>query len=342
MAPPDYSKWKMNHTMIRVKDPKRTIAFYNQLGLNVVAKLPQPTANFDLYFLGYDYHTSESAGKERSDREGLLELTHNYGTETDDNYKVSTGNDGPLGFGHIGIAVDNIQAAAKRLDGLGVQWHEKLEQGLPHRAFCLDPDGYQVELVSRDHKATVNETTTDVETYRFNHTAIRVKDPKVSLKWYEETLGMSLLRTVERDDLTLYFVGYPGAKGNPTQGPAGDTSNYLSDREGLVELIWIHGSENKEGKVYHNGNNEPQGFGHLCKLPSQQALMGTPGANTNPIGVAVDDLQAACDHFEETKVNWKKRLTDGRMKTIAFIMDPDDYWVEIIQNSTIKQPLGVQ
>lgn len=265
MAGPDYNKWKMNHTMIRVKDPKRTMAFYSQLGLKQIDKVPNPDAKFDLYFLAYDFATSESGGKVRSDREGLLELTHNYGTESDPNYKPHTGNADPLGFSHIGISVDNIQAACKRLDGLGVQWHEKLEEGMPHRAFALDPDGYLVELVSEDHEATANQTSTDVESYRLNHTAIRVKDPEASLKWYQDSLGMKLLRTIKRDNLSLYFVGYPGAKGNPVQGPKGNASNFLADREGLVELMHFHGSESKEGAVYHNGNKEPQGFGHLCK-----------------------------------------------------------------------------
>lgn len=299
--------------MIRIKDPKRTIAFYNQLGLNVLAKVPQTEAKFDLYFLGYDYASSESSGKERSDREGLLELTHNYGTEDDDNYKPHTGHEDPLGFHHIGLSVDNIQAACKRLDGLGVEWIEKLGSKFPHRAFFKDPDGYHVELVTSDPSVTENEMSTDVEKYRFNHTALRVKDADVSVKWYENTLGMKLFRTVERDGYTLYFVGYPGAKGKPAQG----SGNFLSDREGLVELIHVHGTEKQEGQVYHNGNKEPQGFGHLC--------------------VSVDNLEAACQHFEDTKVNWKKRLTDGRMRHIAFIMDPDEYWVEIIANGTLKQ-----
>lgn len=41
--------------------------------------------------------------------------------------------------------------------------------------------------------------------------------------------------------------------------------------------------------------------------------------------VAVDDLDAACQRFEDQGVNWKKRLTDGRMKNVAFILDPDNY-----------------
>jgi len=55
-------------------------------------------------------------------------------------------------------------------------------------------------------------------------------------------------------------------------------------------------------------------------------------------GVSVDDLDAACKRFEDLKVNWKKRLTDGRMKNVAFILDPDNYWIEVIQNESLKDP----
>jgi hypothetical protein len=42
-------------------------------------------------------------------------------------------------------------------------------------------------------------------------------------------------------------------------------------------------------------------------------------------GISVDDLDAACKRFEDLGVNWKKRLTDGRMKSVAFVLDPDNY-----------------
>jgi lactoylglutathione lyase len=40
--------------------------------------------------------------------------------------------------------------------------------------------------------------------------------------------------------------------------------------------------------------------------------------------------------LESKNVSWKKRLTDGRMRDIAFVLDPDGYWIEIIQNMKLK------
>jgi lactoylglutathione lyase len=77
------------------------------------------------------------------------------------------------------------------------------------------------------------------------------------------------------------------------------------------------GTEKQEGKVYHDGNAEPQGFGHIC--------------------VSVDDLDEACNFMDSKGVSWKKRLTEGRMKNVAFVLDPDGYWIEVIQNEKIKR-----
>ena len=49
-------------------------------------------------------------------------------------------------------------------------------------------------------------------------------------------------------------------------------------------------------------------------------------------GITVDNIEAACQRFEEKGVAWKKKLTDGKMKNIAFILDPDGYWIEVVQN----------
>lgn len=46
----------------------------------------------------------------------------------------------------------------------------------------------------------------------------------------------------------------------------------------------------------------------------------------------MDNIEAACQRFDEKGVTWKKKLTDGRMKNIAFVLDPDGYWIEVVQN----------
>ena len=134
---------------------------------------------------------------------------------------------------------------------------------------------------------------------------IRVKDHTVSLAFYQETMGMSLLRTSKNPSagFNLYFLGYSTPSSPETSA---NGVNPTATREGLLELTWNYGTEKDEDFKYHSGNEEPQGFGHIA--------------------VAVDDLDKACARFEERGVRWKKRLTDGRMKNVAFLMDPDGYW----------------
>jgi lactoylglutathione lyase len=88
---------------------------------------------------------------------------------------------------------------------------------------------------------------------------IRVKDAEKSLKFYQEVLGMSLFRKSENAaaGFNLYFLGYPGTQGLPV-------NEKTSDREGILELTWNYGTEKDENFHYHNGNDQPQGFGHLC------------------------------------------------------------------------------
>lgn len=109
-------------------------------------------------------------------------------------------------------------------------------------------------------------------------TMIRVKDPKVSLDFYENVLGMELIDKMEGSDFTLYFLAYQHQKNEP-----------LGKREAVLELTHNHGTENDPNLSYHNGNSEPRGFGHLA--------------------ISVDNIEAACERFERLGVKWQKRLT---------------------------------
>nr|AVY05524.1 glyoxalase I [Nodulisporium sp.] len=302
----DISTYQFNHSMIRVKDPEASLKFYKLLGLSVLQELKLPDYGLDLYFVAYDSPASTSHSKLLSDREGVIELNYTYGIK-----KTHSGNEDPKGFGHICVSVDNIQAACNRLADAGCEFQSTLRNG---SAFVLDPDGYWIQLIA--HNA-VHETEqvaiTDVQSYRVNHTMLRVKDKGASLRFYEGVLGMTLQHEHRNAaaGFDSVFLGYgPSGAGRSIEDPNPD-----ADREGLLELNWTYGTEKGDGVAYHNGNSEPEGFGHIC--------------------ISVDDIYAACERLEALNVRWQKRLMDGPFR-VAFAYDPDDYLVEVIQNERFK------
>jgi lactoylglutathione lyase len=137
--------------------------------MKMLGKFEQPAANFDIYYMGYDSPGATSHGATVYNREGVIELTHNYGTENDPNYKINNGNTEPhKGFGHTCISVDNLQAACQRIEDAGYKFQKKLSDGrMRHIAFALDPDGYWVEVVGQKSiEETKDIATTDIQTYR--------------------------------------------------------------------------------------------------------------------------------------------------------------------------------
>lgn len=156
--------------------------------MSLVKHLQFPEAKFDLYFLGYDGPGALSHGNSTFDRQGLIELTHNYGTEDDPDYKVNTGNAEPhRGFGHVCVAVDHIRAACQRLEDAGYRFQKRLQDGrMKHIAFALDPDGYWVEIISKRigskgaDDPEEQDVETDPKTYRMVNALPTILPPSLS------------------------------------------------------------------------------------------------------------------------------------------------------------------
>ncbi|WP_394648093.1 lactoylglutathione lyase [uncultured Sphingomonas sp.] len=154
--------------------------------------------------------------------------------------------------------------------------------------------------------------TPGTEGFALNQTMLRVRDPDASLAFYRDVLGMTLLQKLDFADMrfSLYFLAYLG-EGETVPADPAERARFIFTRETTLELTHNWGTESDPAFAgYHSGNDEPRGFGH--------------------IGISVPDVAAACARFEALGVPFRKRPQDGRMKDIAFITDPDGYWIEIL------------
>jgi lactoylglutathione lyase len=161
-TPRETDGYILQQTMLRIVDPKPSLDFYTRvLGMTLVCKLDFPDMAFSLYFLGYV--KKEDIPEDPTARAawmfglpGLIELTHNYGTENDPDFKgYADGNSEPgKGFGHIGVSVPSVEAACERFQALGVDFVKKPEDGkMRNLAFIRDPNGYWIEILEPSKKA---------------------------------------------------------------------------------------------------------------------------------------------------------------------------------------------
>ncbi len=153
--------------------------------------------------------------------------------------------------------------------------------------------------------------TSATQDFVLNQTMLRIKDPERSVAFYRDVLGMTLIERFDFDAMafSLYFMGYPT---EPVPEDPRARAQWLFDQPALLELTHNHGTETDANFKHHNGNDEPRGFGH--------------------IGISVPDVYAACERFESMDVEFVKRPDDGNMKGLAFIRDPDGYWIEILSS----------
>jgi lactoylglutathione lyase len=129
------SSGQLLHTMIRVFDLDKSIAFYTgQLGMKLLRRKDYPSGEFTLAFVGY--------GDEESN--AVIELTHNWGQK--EPYQLGTA------FGHLAVGVPDIYGTCERLAKAGVKIPRPpgpMKHGGSVIAFIEDPDGYKIELIEK-------------------------------------------------------------------------------------------------------------------------------------------------------------------------------------------------
>ncbi|KAD4180201.1 hypothetical protein E3N88_28792 [Mikania micrantha] len=203
-------KRRMLHVVYRVGDLDRTIKFYTEcLGMKLLRKRDIPEERYTNAFLGY--------GPE--DSHFVIELTYNYGV---DKYDIGAG------FGHFGIAVDDVAKTVdliKAKGGTVTREPGPVKGGKSIIAFIEDPDGYKFELIER---GPTPEPLCQV--------MLRVGDLDRSIAFHEKAFGMELLRRRDNPEYkyTIAMMGY---------GP--------EDKNAVLELTYNYGvTEYDKGNAY--------------------------------------------------------------------------------------------
>ena len=125
------------HTMVRITDPERSRAFYEALGFSFERDM-DIVRNGELEATNYFFGIGG--------QEAVLELTYNHDGRS---YDLGTG------FGHIALAVDDLDDSLAELKGQGIEPERepyRVREGGSRICFVQDPDGYRVELIDRSGK----------------------------------------------------------------------------------------------------------------------------------------------------------------------------------------------
>ena len=121
---------KFLHTMVRVKDIEKSLAFYIDV-LNMKLDHKKRLEDCWLYFLTDEENTCQ------------IELTYNDETP-EGGYELGSG------FGHFAFSVDSLEEFTDKINKLGYSYLYPpfdLNGKGSKIAFINDPDGYEIELI---------------------------------------------------------------------------------------------------------------------------------------------------------------------------------------------------
>ena len=164
----------------------------------------------------------------------------------------------------------------------------------------------------------------------FHQTMLRIKDPKVSVPFYERHFGMKLVHQYDFPQwkFSLYFLERPRDSDVGSLAPPGtkESEAYLwSMRGATLELTHNHGSEADDGWSAWSGNSGSD-------LPTDSPLYREGVVRGfGHVAFNVEDVYATSAALEAAGVKFQKRPDEGRMKGLAFALDPDGYWIELVK-----------
>jgi len=133
---------KYLHTMVRVTDLDKSLAFYcDKLGLMEVRRKEVEAGRFTLVFLAAP-----------GDEDAQVELTYNWDPE-----EYGEGRN----FGHLAYQVDDIYETCQRLMDAGVTINRPPRDGF--MAFVRSPDNISIELLQKGERLPPKEPWASME-----------------------------------------------------------------------------------------------------------------------------------------------------------------------------------
>ncbi|UXU74828.1 MULTISPECIES: VOC family protein [unclassified Paracoccus (in: a-proteobacteria)] len=131
------------HTMVRVLDLDKSIAFYRLLGLEEIRRVENDQGRFTLVFMAPP-----------GQPETPVELTWNW--DGDDGLPSDSRH-----FGHLAYQVENIYDLCERLMAAGVTINRPPRDG--HMAFVRSPDNISIELLQAGERLPPQEPWASME-----------------------------------------------------------------------------------------------------------------------------------------------------------------------------------
>ena len=134
---------KYLHTMVRVKDLEKSMAFYELLGLREIRRHDNEGGRFSLIFMAAE-----------GDEDAPVELTYNW--DGDDALPSDSRH-----FGHLAYRVPNIYELCQKLMDAGVTINRPPRDG--HMAFVRSPDNISIELLQEGDSLPPQEPWASME-----------------------------------------------------------------------------------------------------------------------------------------------------------------------------------